>query len=83
VTVPSERSIRRHNARTLPSPRTVGGVDVRPHRIDVAKEHPCLQSYSDLPEHEKEYDRQVSLGTLQAILALGYRIERPAKPERS
>jgi ryanodine receptor 2 len=46
-----------------------------PQRDDQAKKHPCLVAYAELPESEKEYDRQAALGTLKAILALGYRIE--------
>ncbi len=45
-------------------------------RDDQAKKHPCLVPYVQLPESEKEYDRNAALGTLKAIVALGYRIER-------
>lgn len=45
-----------------------------PRRDDEAKKHPCLVPYEDLPDSEREYDRQVAMGTLKAILALGYRI---------
>jgi hypothetical protein len=45
-------------------------------RNDQAKQHPCLVSYDELPESEKRYDRQAAMGTLKAILALGYRINR-------
>jgi hypothetical protein len=47
-----------------------------PTRDDAKKEHPCLVPYSELPESEKEYDRNTSLQTLKAIVALGYRIEK-------
>lgn len=47
-----------------------------PKRDDTAKHHPCIIPYADLPESEKEYDRNAALGTLKAILALGYRIEK-------
>jgi hypothetical protein len=47
-----------------------------PKRDDGQKHHPCLVPYEMLPESEKEYDRQAALGTLEAILALGYRIEK-------
>jgi len=47
-----------------------------PARDDARRKHPCLVEYSALPESEKEYDRRVALGTLKAILALGYQIER-------
>ena len=46
-------------------------------RNDERKEHPCLVSYADLPESEKDYDRRVATETLRAILALGYPIEPP------
>lgn len=45
-----------------------------PTRDDRAKTHPCLVPYAQLPEAEKEYDRQTATGVLKAILALGYRI---------
>jgi hypothetical protein len=48
-----------------------------PQRDDKAKKHPCLVPYGDLPEAEKEYDRKTALGTLKAILTLGYRIQPP------
>jgi hypothetical protein len=46
-------------------------------RDDTKKEHPCLVPYADLPESEKEYDRNTATETLKAILVLGYRIEPP------
>lgn len=45
------------------------------HRDDVKKQTPCLVPYSDLPESEKEYDRNTALSTIKAIVALGYQIE--------
>ncbi len=48
-----------------------------PRRDDAQKLHPCLVPYAELPEQEKEYDRLAALGTLQAILKLGYRILPP------
>src|SRR5262245_54878653 len=47
-----------------------------PARDDTRKEHPCLVPYEALPESEKRADREAALGTLAAILALGYRIEK-------
>lgn len=47
-------------------------------RDDAKKEHPCLVPYEELPESEKQYDRNAAIETLKAILALGYRIEPPA-----
>ena len=43
---------------------------------DVADPYrdPCLVPYADLPESEKEYDRNTAMQTLKAIIALGYGI---------
>lgn len=51
-----------------------------PQRDDTAKNHPCLVPYAELPDSEKQYDRQTAMGTLKAILALGYQILPPAQP---
>jgi len=56
--------------------RLAEGWRYGPHRDDHNKEHPSLVPYEHLSESEKEYDRSVALGTLKAILALGYRIEK-------
>ena len=47
-----------------------------PNRDDVLKQHPSLVPYGELPESEKNYDRDTVLETLKAIVALGYRIEK-------
>ena len=46
-------------------------------RDDDKKTHPGLVPYAELTEAEKAYDRATALGTLRAILALGYRISTP------
>ncbi|MCX7097039.1 MAG: RyR domain-containing protein [Methylococcales bacterium] len=43
-------------------------------RDDAHKTHPCLISYDQLPESEKDYDRNTAMESLKAIVALGYRI---------
>lgn len=48
-------------------------------RDDALKLHPCLIPYDELPESEKVYDRQTALGTLKAIVALGFSIQRPSE----
>ena len=45
-------------------------------RDDARKEHPCLVAYEELPDSEKQYDRNAAMQTLKAIIALGYRIEK-------
>jgi len=55
--------------------RLADGWTFGPQRDDRSKRHPCLMPYNDLPESEKRYDREAAMGTLKAIVALGYRIE--------
>ena len=45
-----------------------------PERNDKLKTHPCLAPYEQLPESEKEYDRNTSIDTLKFILKQGFRI---------
>ena len=45
-------------------------------RNDELKTHPCLVPYEDLPEEEKEYDRNTAINTLKLVVKLGYRITR-------
>ena len=47
-----------------------------PVRDDLKKETPCLIPYSELPESEKEYDRNTALETVKTIISLGYSIKR-------
>lgn len=44
-------------------------------RNDELKQHPCLVPYEDLPEEEREYDRNTAISTLKFIVANGYKIE--------
>ena len=45
-------------------------------RNDELKTHPCLVPYEDLPDEEKEYDRNTSIGTLKLIMKLGFKINK-------
>ena len=47
-----------------------------PKRDGDKKETPCLVPYAELPESEKEYDRNTALATLKLIVKLGYEIKR-------
>jgi len=68
------------NAHDLWAQRRIAeGWTYGPQRDDMHKKHPDLVSYADLPESEKEYDRATAMETLKAILALGCRIEPPAR----
>jgi hypothetical protein len=56
--------------------RLAEGWRYGPQRNDATKENPTLVPYKELPESEKEYDRQMAMETLKAIIALGYHIEK-------
>ncbi len=45
-------------------------------RDDVKKTHPCLVPYEELPEVEKDYDRNTSIETLKLIVKSGYDIKK-------
>ena len=47
-----------------------------PERDDVHKKHPWLVPYEELPEVEKEYDRNTALDTIRLVKHLGYKIEK-------
>lgn len=44
------------------------------HRDDEKKLHPCLVPYENLPEIEKDYDRNTAISTLKLIKKLGFEI---------
>lgn len=46
-----------------------------PERNDIAKTHPHLIPYEELPESEKDYDRNTAIGTLKLIIKLGFTIK--------
>lgn len=54
--------------------RIAEGWTYGPVRDDAKKETPCLVPYAELPELEKEYDRNTALETLKLIKKLGYEI---------
>ena len=45
-------------------------------RDDARRQTPCLVPYNQLPEIEKEYDRNTAMQTLKLIVALGYDIRK-------
>lgn len=59
--------------------RRADGWRYVPRRDDARKEHPGLLPYADLPESEKQYDRQTVRGVLRALAALGYQVSRPSR----
>lgn len=54
-----------------------------PVRDDVRKEHPCLVPYEDLPDSEREFDRQTVTATLEALQSFGYRFQPAGAAESS
>jgi hypothetical protein len=45
-----------------------------PTRDDLARTNPTLVPYAQLPESEKEVDRQTAIEVVRLLLTLGYRI---------
>ncbi len=56
--------------------RIKDGWTYGPVRDDVKKTTPCMVPYCELPESEKEYDRNTALETIRLIVTLGYEIKR-------
>jgi len=56
--------------------RVAEGWHHGPARNEAKKEHPCLVPYEQLPENERDYDRNTALQTLMMIVALGFHIEK-------
>jgi DNA-binding response OmpR family regulator len=54
--------------------RLADGWRYGPQRDDHRKKHPCLVPYEQLPESEKQYDRNAAMETLKTVIAIGYRI---------
>lgn len=46
-----------------------------PVRKDARKQHPCMVPYSELPDSEKEYDRNTSMETFRLIISRGFVIK--------
>lgn len=43
---------------------------------NVLKTHPSLVPYDELPESEKDYDRNTSINTLKLIVKYGFKISK-------
>lgn len=56
--------------------RIMDGWSYGPTRNDERKEHPCLVAYEELPESEREYDRNTAIGTLKLIHKLGFKVTK-------
>ena len=56
--------------------RVAEGWTYGPARDDEKKTTPCLVPYDELPDSEKEYDRNTALETIRLIISLGYEVKR-------
>lgn len=54
--------------------RIKDGWTYGPERDDKLKTHPCLIPYSDLPDSEKQYDRETAINTIKLVIKLGYEL---------
>ncbi|MBO5963323.1 MAG: Ryanodine receptor Ryr [Bacteroidales bacterium] len=45
-------------------------------RDDEKKQNPCMIPYSQLPESEKAYDREMAVNTIKLLIKLGYEIKK-------
>lgn len=54
--------------------RLAQGWTYGPQRDDEKKETPCMVAYSQLPESEKKFDRDMAMNTLKLLKKLGYDI---------
>lgn len=54
------------------------GWSYGPRRDDARRQHPGLVPYDELPDTEKQFDRNTAREVLTALIALGYRIHPPA-----
>ena len=52
--------------------RQVQGWTYGPQRDDMKKETPCMVAYSQLPDSEKQFDRDMAMNTLKLVKKLGY-----------
>lgn len=54
--------------------RVAQGWSYGPERDDAKKENPCMVPYSQLPESEKDFDRNMAMNTIKLLKKLGYDI---------
>ena len=52
------------------------GWSYGPERNYTLKQNPCIVDYDELPDSEKEYDRNTAMETLKTIIKLGWKITR-------
>ena len=52
--------------------RQAQGWTYGPERNDATKQTPCMVAYSQLPDSEKKFDRDMAMNTLKLVKKLGY-----------
>ena len=61
---------------TWASARLRDGWTFGPERDDTERRHPCLVPFAELPERDRNFDRTMAIGSIRALLALGFSISR-------
>ena len=65
------------NHETWMRQRQAEGWRLGPERCDRLKETPCMVPWADLPEPEREHDRELARASLALLGELGYRLVPP------
>ena len=66
----------RHNHDVWAEQRIREGWTYGDYRDDNKKTHPCLRHYDDLPETEKDYDRNTAVAIVKLLIKLGFQLEK-------
>lgn len=61
--------------------RQAQGWTYGPQRDDVQKQTPCMVPYSQLPDSEKTFDRDMAMNTIKLLKKLGYDLIKREKTE--
>ena len=64
------------NAENITLPDNLTELTEAMARNDELKTHPGLVPYEELPDSEREYDRQTAIQTLKLIMKLGFDIQK-------
>ena len=59
--------------------RQAQGWTYGPQRDDERKQTPCMVAYSQLPDSEKQFDRDMAMNTIKLLKKLGYDIVKRSK----
>ena len=56
--------------------RIAEGWILGPEREESIKTTPCLVEYEELPDSERDFDRNTAMETIKLIIKLGYQISK-------